>query len=149
MRLLRPASLIAALTLWVASGFAAHADAEKIAAPAAREAALAGEMVLVDIRTPGEWAATGVPDAAHAINLDGPRFGERLQALIAEHPGTPVALICATGSRSAFVGKVLSDAGIDARDVGEGMLGSSAGPGWLARGLPLRTPDTPRVQGRR
>ena len=51
----------------------------------------------------------------------------------------PVALICATGGRSAHMRRVLATAGFtNVIDVSEGMFGSRAGPGWLKRGLPTK-----------
>jgi rhodanese-related sulfurtransferase len=49
----------------------------------------------------------------------------------------PIALICAGGVRTAFAADLLRDRGFtQILDVGEGMLGSGDGPGWIARGLP-------------
>ena len=50
----------------------------------------------------------------------------------------PLALICATGIRSASVLRALRLAGYDDFiDVSEGMLGSDRGPGWIKAGLPV------------
>jgi rhodanese-related sulfurtransferase len=46
----------------------------------AREAAAAlaeNAIVLVDLRTPGEWAQTGVPEGAWPIDLSDPGFRDR------------------------------------------------------------------------
>ena len=119
--------------------------AEVMSAKDARAAALSGEVVLVDIRTPEEWAKTGLPDVAVPLNLRGEGFFDKLRGLMAENPGKPVAMICATGGRSGFVTDALEKQGIDVRDVSEGMMGSTSGPGWLKRSLPVRTPDAPVV----
>lgn len=112
-------------------------EAGKMTPPQALAAAQSGAILLVDIRRPDEWAATGV--AAPAIRLD-MRRADFIDALDAHRsaPNQPIALICARGVRSARLTRRLLGAGIaPIIDVPEGMLGSSAGPGWLARGLPV------------
>lgn len=97
-----------------------------------------GDLLLVDIRQPAEWAATGSPAGGHRLDLRSPDFAERLAALAQGDRSRPIALICATGGRSARAARALSAAGFtQVLDVSEGMLGSSAGPGWIARGLPV------------
>ena len=103
----------------------------------AAEAAAAGEILIVDVRRPDEWAATGIPK--HGVGID-MRDADFLAQLAALRPTatTPVALICARGVRSARMTRRLEEAGIaPIIDIPEGMLGSSAGPGWVARGLPV------------
>jgi rhodanese-related sulfurtransferase len=110
----------------------------------AREAAAAlaeDAIVLVDLRTPGEWAQTGVPEGAWPIDLSDPGFRGRLRDALALAGDRPVAFICATGGRSGFVHGALRKAGIERSvNVGDGMMGSGAGPGWLASGLPVQSP---------
>lgn len=97
-----------------------------------------GDITLIDIRTPREWRATGVPRGAVAIDMRRRDFVDQLNAAVAENPALPVALICARGVRSARLARALARAGFtNIKDVPEGMLGSTAGPGWLARGLPV------------
>lgn len=109
-------------------------------AETAFQRARTGEITLVDIRQPREWAETGSPQGAHRLDLQSPDFLDRLSALVDGDPSRPVALICASGGRSARTAQALTEAGFsNVLDVSEGMLGSSAGPGWLARGLPVVT----------
>ena len=100
-------------------------------------AAATGAILLVDIRRPDEWQATGVPEYAVPLDLREPDFVEKIRA--ARTSATqPVAVICARGVRSARVTKELHGSGISPIvDIPEGMLGSFAGPGWLERGLPV------------
>ncbi len=106
-------------------------------APTAYEKAKAGEIILVDIRTPPEWAETGVGEGALAINMRDPAFVKALVVLRQRNPEKPIALICRTGNRSGYVVKTLATQGFPGLvDVSEGMAGSKAGPGWLKRGLP-------------
>lgn len=117
------------------------AAVEVMSAAQARAAAEAGEIVIVDIRTPAEWTASGIPDVAMPINMQADDFVDRLVALMTEDPNRPIAMICATGGRSGYVTKALEARGVPGLiNVSEGMFGSQAGPGWLARGLPVRQP---------
>jgi len=101
--------------------------------------AVTGDIVLIDIRRPDEWRKTGVGEGAEPLDMRRKDFVEILGTLVNGDLDTPVALICARGVRSARLSKRLSDAGFTRIiDVPEGMLGSRAGPGWLASGLPTR-----------
>lgn len=116
----------------------AEVTADDLTAPRAYELAERGELLLVDIRRPDEWQATGIPAHALALDMRRPDFTEKL---LARAEGRPVALICARGVRSARLTAQLRAAGVEAvHNVPEGMLGSGAGPGWQARGLPVTRP---------
>jgi len=104
---------------------------------AAHRAALEGRITLIDIRRPEEWVSTGVPQGAIPLDMRDPAFTDKLAALVTDK-NAPVALICARGVRSRRFAAVLTGAGFaNIIDVPEGMLGSGAGPGWLAAGLPV------------
>ncbi len=128
--------------LFVAQGrgvFVRGGGSNALAPGEAHRRALTGEVVLIDIRRPDEWAATGVAEGAHPLDMRRKDFLTAL-AVVAGQPGsTPIALICARGVRSAHLAAHLEGAGYtQILDVPEGMLGSGAGPGWLHRGLPVR-----------
>lgn len=109
-----------------------------LSAPEAHAKAVAGEIILVDIRRPDEWESTGSGEGATRIDLRVDNFAARVQEAADGDLNAPVALICARGVRSARVSNQLIAAGFtNIIDVPEGMLGSAAGPGWLARGLPV------------
>lgn len=102
------------------------------------EAALAGEVVLIDIRQPQEWAQTGIGQGALPLDMRRRDFEDALLAAVNGDKARPVALICARGVRSRHMSERLAAAGFTRIiDVPEGMLGSGAGPGWLNRGLPV------------
>jgi len=104
----------------------------------AHRQARAGDVLLVDIRTAGEWRRTGVPEGAVPLDMRRADFTEALAALVNGETGRPIALICARGVRSARVSKRLIEAGFaNVLDVPEGMFGSAAGPGWLNSRLPV------------
>ncbi|MEK0163197.1 rhodanese-like domain-containing protein [Phaeobacter sp. A36a-5a] len=100
--------------------------------------AKAGELILVDIRTPREWRASGVPVGSHQIDMRREDFLAALDRVTGGDRSAPLALICARGVRSARVTLALDAAGYtNVIDVPEGMLGSAAGPGWLRSNLPV------------
>ncbi|MGB3407740.1 MAG: rhodanese-like domain-containing protein [Jannaschia sp.] len=114
---------------------------EQISPDAALEAVRAGEMVLIDIRRPDEWIETGVAEGAHPLDMRRDDFIPALSAITGGRTDTPVGLICARGVRSDRMSARLAEAGFTRIiDVAEGMLGSAAGPGWLARDLPVVQP---------
>ena len=97
-----------------------------------------GEVVLIDIRRPDEWARTGTAEGAHRLDMRRDDFIAALDQIIEGERDRAIALICARGVRSDHMSARLTAAGFtDIIDIPEGMLGSSAGPGWLARGLPV------------
>lgn len=113
-------------------------DAGTLTPPEAHAAAKAGDIILIDIRRPDEWAKTGSPEGGHRVDLRDADFADRLAALADGDRGAPIALICARGVRSARTANLLAEAGFtNIIDVPEGMLGSAAGEGWINRGLPL------------
>lgn len=146
VRLTLPASLLLACAgIAVALSPAGRADTivTAVSAPAALAAAAKGDATLVDVRSPREWRRTGVATGARTVTIHN-RGG--IDAFVAEMVKTvggdrsrPVALICATGGRSARAAKILADAGFtNLQNVAEGMQGRpDSGPGWLRRGLPV------------
>lgn len=121
-------------------------EIKSISAPEALEAARSGRIILVDIRQPEEWKQTGVAEGAKTIPMRHPEGGQGfVRDLLAAAGGdrnAPLALICRTGNRSGYTAKALADAGFtNLYDVSEGMAGSSAGPGWIKRSLPVKPCD--------
>jgi rhodanese-related sulfurtransferase len=124
-----------------AAGIYAFADTAK-STPISPDAALAGlaagRLIMVDIRRPDEWALTGVATGATSLDMRDADFIERLDDLVDGNRAAPIALICARGVRSRRLAAKLTAMGFSGvLDVSEGMLGSAAGPGWIARKLPI------------
>ncbi|MFT7058555.1 MAG: rhodanese-related sulfurtransferase [Pseudorhodobacter sp.] len=112
--------------------------ADKLSVELAHSEAVAGNIVLVDIRRPDEWANTGSGEGAARLDMRRKDFIPALKAAVGGKLDAPVALICARGVRSAHMTNQLIAAGFtNIIDVPEGMLGSAAGPGWLKKGLPV------------
>lgn len=104
----------------------------------AHDLALRGKITLVDIRTPREWRASGVPEGGHQIDMRREDFIDALTQVVGPDKDAAIALICARGVRSARMTLRLSEAGFtNIIDVPEGILGSKAGPGWIRTNLPV------------
>ncbi|MEE9388974.1 MAG: rhodanese-like domain-containing protein [Paracoccaceae bacterium] len=107
-------------------------------AQAAFDAAKAGDIILVDIRRPDEWASTGIAQGAVALDMRQDSFVTSLVALRKLYPTRTIALICRTGNRSGHVVSTLAQQGFSGlADVSEGMQGGRNGQGWVNRGLPI------------
>jgi rhodanese-related sulfurtransferase len=106
----------------------------------------AGRIVLIDVRSPREWRRTGVPEGSRTITVHDPggarAFVRHVLAAVGGDKSAPVALICASGVRSARARLALERSGFtDVYDVSAGMLGNDHASGWLDRGLPTRPCD--------
>jgi rhodanese-related sulfurtransferase len=97
-----------------------------------------GDLVLLDVRTPTEWAMTGLPRDSHGINAQDRDFIAQARGAVLGDLDQPIAVICRSGSRSKAAASVLEKAGFThVFDIAEGMSGNeTAGDGWLKRGLP-------------
>lgn len=138
MRIAHVTAPIILFLVAILAGPALKADDATLAPHEAHAKAMAGEIVLVDIRTPAEWRRTGVPAGAVAVDMRDPAFEERLLAALSGDRTAPVAVICASGGRSARMQERLAAAGFPrVLDVTEGVVGGWNGPGWIARGLPV------------
>jgi len=146
LKLVRPvmATLLVCLTplLWPGLSAAFAADAV-LPADQAYQAAQAGRLTLIDVRTPAEWRETGVPVGAIRADLKDPggpaAFVATVTAALKGDKTTAVAVICRSGNRSTHAQQVLQEAGFSAvSNIREGMAGNPVdGPGWLARHLPV------------
>ncbi|KKL47641.1 hypothetical protein LCGC14_2333510 [marine sediment metagenome] len=130
--------ILAAASIAVASP--AMSEPAIWSAPEAQAAIADDGALLLDIRTPGEWAQTGLAEGAFPVDMQSADFGAQLSAVFERAGDRPIALICATGGRTAYVVSVLKRNGIEGViDVSEGMLGNGRAQGWVARGLPVVT----------
>ena len=130
--------IFVSILFWTVSHVSAL-SAQILSAEDAAKLSAEGKIHLIDVRTPEEWKETGVAASAERISMHKAGFLEKLNALIAGKKSAPIALICARGNRSAWLAGELEKRGYtNIIDVGEGMLGSVAGPGWLKRRLPIK-----------
>ena len=131
----------AALTLFSISA-CSNESGPTLTAPEAFSQAQAGQLTLIDIRRPDEWRQTGVAEGALRINMVHPQgvpgFVRQVGAELDGKRDTPIGLICRTGNRTTQMQQALREAGFTrVYNIREGRVGSSAGPGWVARGLPV------------
>lgn len=133
------------LTLFFALLIAPAALAGPQVDPArAHQLVQAKKVVLVDVRRPDEWRASGTPRGALLITMHGKRgvdgFVDALKAALDGDKTRPVALICAAGGRSSYLQGQLEARGFKTvYDVEEGVMGGLLSKGWKARGLPMNT----------
>jgi len=127
--------------LFVCSLFLSSVAMADVAILSAPDAHADEDLILLDIRTPGEWAETGLAEGAWPVSMHEPGFGQKLQAILDAYPPERIAMICAVGGRTGHVTGVLEKNGISVLDLSEGMMGNDRGPGWIARGLPIVTAE--------
>jgi rhodanese-related sulfurtransferase len=75
------------------------------------------ELAVVDVRTPGEYAAGHVP-GAHNVPLD--RLDEAVDALRKAAVRRDLVLVCGSGARSARAQRRLADQGVEAANLAGG-----------------------------
>ena len=124
------------------------ATADELDAETAYSLSANHDLIIVDIRRISEWRKTGMPATSHGVSLQNflkkvrKDFTKDITDLVDGDLRRPIALICATGGRSAYASEMLREAGFSqVYNIGEGMLGNGILPGWLARNLPIRDCD--------
>ncbi len=133
--------VLAAFAL-VSLGACSRGNGPALSAPDAYAQMQAGTLTLIDVRTPGEWRETGVAQGALRISMASAQgetgFIQQVDTALDSDKKKSIGLIGLAGSRSANAQKVLLASGFNhVYTVSEGMRGSSAGPGWIARKLPV------------
>lgn len=109
-------------------GLFSHTPAVPQMTPVEADAMLAhGDAILLDVREPGEWAAGHAPGAVHV-----PLGALRPETM---DPNIPVIAVCRSGHRSETAAERLVAAGLDARNLIDGMTG------WSRAGLPVTRDD--------
>jgi rhodanese-related sulfurtransferase len=136
------AAVLGAIMLVLAAS-PGHTAEPRINADEAYRRTTAGELLLIDVRSPQEWQRSGIPRGSVPISMHQPGGAEGFKkAILAATKGNktrPIALICAVGGRSGWAQRFLSKEGFtNVQDVTEGMFGRGKNlPGWLSRGLPV------------
>lgn len=92
--------------------------------------------LLIDVRTPEEWAETGVPVTAHTVSLEDPDFMATIARLTKGDKDQSIAFICRSGNRSAKARDRLIEAGYtNVTSIAGGVSGTN---GWIDADLPVR-----------
>ena len=131
--------IFVALLASPASGLGSEIDART-----AYALAQAGQLLIIDIRRPSEWEKTGLPAPGVGISLQNSLrkirrgFPDDVLDAVDGNKDRPIALICASGGRSARAVELLQEIGFSRiHDISEGMFGNGKEPGWLAQNLPV------------
>ena len=135
-------SFIAVVSILIATSVSALAGASTITAELARERAIAGELIMIDIRSFDEIAETGIPDVALLADRYVQNFTAILTAIQAQAPEIPIALMCRRGDCASQIPEQLRQAGIDnVLDILGGYYGSFDIAGWSSANMPIRNID--------
>jgi rhodanese-related sulfurtransferase len=129
MKLLRPFLALLATTAFI---FAAETPKPRMAPAEAAKLVASGKAVLVDVREPSEWKATGV--AAPAVLIPKSDFdGDQKQwkEFLAKNEGKQIIMYCGSGRRSGMICAALEQKGVKTANVG-GLKD------WTEAGLPVR-----------
>ncbi len=113
-----------------------------LSAPDAYAMVQSGQLTLIDVQRPDEWKNTGVAKGALHIDMSSTQgeagFVRQVSDKVQGDKNAAIGLISQAGNRSENARQTLHTAGFThVYNIKEGMRGSSAGPGWIARGLPV------------
>ncbi|MBU4568985.1 MAG: rhodanese-like domain-containing protein [Alphaproteobacteria bacterium] len=126
-------SLVA--SLFGPGGGDARPKVQAVSPQTAHEQAKAGSVLIIDVRTPDEWAQTGVAPGAAGITLQDRDFLDRLAKSTRGRKDAAIAFICRSGMRSgAAAGKARAAGYTNVYNVTGGM---SMSGGWIDAGLPV------------
>jgi rhodanese-related sulfurtransferase len=108
----------------------------------AHERSIANTLTIIDVRTPNEWRQTGLPKNAEGATIyrdNNKDFLAQISRITNGDKAAPIALICASGVRSARAADILKTAGYrNVLDIKGGMMGNQQNPGWMAQNLPIQ-----------
>jgi len=139
-----PALFVAVATVFSLLSASAGSGEPYVAADEAYRQSRAGDVLIVDVRSPIEWRQTGVPEGATTVTIHQPDGEAGFIAAMLDAVGgdrsQDIAVICAAGVRSHRAQQWLQSNGFgNVSDISEGMLGRESAPGWLERGLPVES----------
>jgi len=118
------------------------AEVVSIAPEEVRAKAIAGEIVMIDIRSFEEVAESAMPDVALLVDKTAPDFAQKLAAVQAQAGDAPVAVFCRRGGcAEAMEAELLALGFVAVLDVAGGFYGDGDIPGWGKLALPIRTID--------
>jgi hydroxyacylglutathione hydrolase len=123
--------LAGGMRAWAGAGLPFE-QIEQVSASWAAARLSRGDLLLLDVRQPAEWAAGHAPGALHVPGAALPARLERPEAATAPERLRPWAVICSTGYRSSVGASVLRRHGV--REVVNVLGGMNA---WTAAGLPV------------
>jgi rhodanese-related sulfurtransferase len=111
---------------------------ESVSVTEAYQEVQAKSAILIDVRRPDEWEATGVPEGAHLLTMNDPDFLQSIEALSGGDKTKRLLFTCRTGARSGSVQQALLNIGYsNVVNVRGGFIGNGIDPGWSQAGLPV------------
>jgi rhodanese-related sulfurtransferase len=134
----RSMSVLATASIYAALSLPSFADVQNLSAESAHKLVQRGELILLDVRTPSEWAMTGMPRDSVGANVKDVDFLAQARGAVLGDLEYPIAVICRAGNRSTLAAAQLEAAGFaEIYEITEGMAGlEGIGDGWIKRGLP-------------
>lgn len=91
-----------------------------------------GDLVLIDVREPHEWAVDGTPAGSRCVALQSVNFIDDVTLLVDDDKAASIAVCCRSGMRGKKAAKLLQDAGFtDVVNVEGGMMR------WVSEKLPV------------
>ena len=103
---------------------------ERLSPREAHEGCKRGDVVIIDVRTPGEWARTGSPCGSHRISLGDSKLAPTVNGLLAANPNATIALSCLSGNRAKAAARRLKKAGVKPIAKGPVTLPKNLNPEW-------------------
>lgn len=116
----------------------AHADITALPAAAAHKQVQRGELVLIDVRSPTEWAMTGMPRDSIGAPMLASDFIAQARGAVLGDLEQPVAVLGRDREDARRAAERLEAEGFREIYIIPGGMGGGAAPGqgWLASGLP-------------
>ncbi len=91
-----------------------------------------GDVLLIDVREPDEWRATGSPRGSLRVALQSPDFVNQIREYSNHRKELPIALCCRSGLRGKKAAELLVQDGFDnVSNVEGGMMK------WVSEDLPV------------
>ena len=98
----------------------------------AHERARRGDVLIIDVRQPNEWARTGRPQNSVGVPFQSPTFVQDVRAAVGDKIDTSIALSCHTGARATTASGMLTEDGFTSLFIVEGGFVA-----WDKAGLPI------------
>ncbi len=125
--------LIALCALAALFVFSQFSRGKTIASAEAAKRLEGGKAVLIDVREPGEWTASGVAAPAVLLSLSDLQGARKdWKPFLEENQGKELILYCRSGNRSGIAARLLAKEGWST-------LNAGGFKDWAAAGLPVRS----------
>ena len=120
--------------IFVLPAFALAGEVARLSAVEAAKRVAEGKAILIDVREPAEWAASGVAEPAVLLPMSDFNGEQKLwKPFLEKNAGKELILYCRSGNRSGQVAAKL---------VAQGKTAANSGSlkDWVAADLPTRKP---------